>query len=98
MRVGEGLIACTPAANRDPAMFEDPDRFDVRRANARSHLSFGHGIHVCLGQQLVRVELGIIFQRLFSRFPNLRLATEVDQLRFKTDEIVYGLYELPLSW
>jgi cytochrome P450 len=64
------------AANRDPAFFPDPDRFDVRRANARHHVAFAHGPHVCVGMHLARLEALTVAQRLFERLPGLRLDPE----------------------
>jgi cytochrome P450 len=77
---GVALPARTPimivpaAANRDPAVFENPDRFDVRRENAAQHLTFGWGIHRCLGAQLARLELQLVIHALVTRLPGLRLA------------------------
>jgi cytochrome P450 len=61
------------AANRDPATFPDPDRFDVRRANARLHVAFAHGPHVCIGMHLARLEAHTAVGRLLRRLPALRL-------------------------
>ena len=59
IRKGEGVFALNPAANRDPAVFPDPDTFDVHR-DASHHVAFGFGIHQCLGQILARMELQIV--------------------------------------
>jgi cytochrome P450 len=61
------------AANRDPAVFADPDRFDVRRENARLHVAFAHGPHVCIGMHLARLEAHTAVERLLRRLPALRL-------------------------
>jgi cytochrome P450 len=61
-------------ANRDPAHFPDPAVFDIRRPNARDHLSFSAGVHFCLGAALARMEAQTVLPRLFERFPHLRLA------------------------
>src|ERR1700751_3980144 len=67
------LLLLLGAANRDPTMFHDPERFDVGRANARDHISFGHGAHFCLGAPLARLEARVVLEELTSRFPALRL-------------------------
>jgi cytochrome P450 len=97
IRAGEGMILVNEAGNRDPATFTDPDNLDLRR-DARSHLSFGFGVHQCLGQPLARLELQIVFRTLFQRVPTLELATDLTQIPFKHDGFVYGVYELPVTW
>jgi cytochrome P450 len=74
IRADEPLFLLVGGANRDPAVFERPDAFDITRVNARDHLSFSTGIHVCLGAALARLELHIGLQSLFDRFPSLTLA------------------------
>lgn len=97
IREGEGVIALTPAANRDPAAFEAPDELDIERGS-RQHVAFGFGPHQCLGQNLARLELRIVFDTLFHRIPTVRLANSVEELRFKDDASIYGLHELPVTW
>ena len=70
---GEAVFALVGAANRDPEQFPDPERFDVRREGAHRHLSFGMGIHFCLGMPLLRLEAELAFNALLERFPALRL-------------------------
>ncbi len=70
---GADLLVCIGAANRDPAHFAQPDRFDVRRANARDHLSFGGGAHLCLGAPLARLEARVVLEELTAALPWLRL-------------------------
>ncbi|AVT34271.1 cytochrome P450 [Plantactinospora sp. BC1] len=97
IRAGEGVITLANAANRDPAAFTDGDTFDIDRG-ARHHIAFGFGAHQCLGQNLARVELQIVFDTLFARIPDLRLAVPADELSFKDDSTVYGLHSLPVTW
>ena len=78
---GADVIVAIGAANRDPAVFDDPEVFDLRRRNAREHLSFGFGPHICLGAPLARLEAAVVFEELISRQPNLRLV-EDQQFQF----------------
>jgi cytochrome P450 len=70
---GELVRVSIAAANRDPVVFADPDRFDVRRSNARLHVAFAHGPHVCIGMHLARLEAHTAVRRLLQRLANLRL-------------------------
>jgi cytochrome P450 len=97
VRAGETLSLSLPAANRDPERFSDPDKFDITRS-ANGHLSFGHGVHQCLGQQLARIEMRIAYARLFEEFPDLRLAVPVEEVPLRTDMGIYGVHELPVEW
>jgi cytochrome P450 len=97
IRAGEGVVASTMAANWDSGTFADADRLDIERG-ARHHVAFGYGPHQCLGQNLARQELEIVFETLFRRIPNLRLAAPIDEIPFKDDGIVYGAYEVPVTW
>lgn len=84
------------AADRDPAVFDDPDRLDVTRAPKR-HVAFGHGIHFCLGAPLARLEGQIAIGGLLARFPDLALAVPPGDLRHhRTGSIVRGLTTLPI--
>jgi cytochrome P450 len=97
VRAGEGVLALSNSANHDPEVFDDPDALDIERG-ARHHVAFGFGAHQCLGQNLARMELQIVFDTLFRRIPGLQLAAPIDELPFKDDASIYGLYELPVTW
>ncbi|MEU1879832.1 cytochrome P450 [Streptosporangium sp. NPDC020072] len=97
IRRGEGVIAVKSTANRDPAVFADPDVLDVHR-DARHHVAFGYGAHQCLGQSLARVELQVVFGTLFRRVPTLALAVPPQELTFKPDAVFYGVRDLPVTW
>ncbi len=75
LRQGELVFQMLNAANRDPAYFDDPDRFDIRRQKNR-HIAFGLGIHFCVGALLARTEGQIVFSTVMRRLPNLRMVEE----------------------
>ncbi|MBV2366992.1 cytochrome P450 [Streptomonospora nanhaiensis] len=92
---GQQVFQILPAANRDPRVFADPDTYDPWRPNARSHLSFLHGPHHCIGSGLARLEGRIMFTRLLERFPGIRLAG--DPVRFTRNKATRGLALLPVT-
>jgi len=92
----ESIIALLGAANRDPAQYQDPDRLDVGRPNVRP-MSFGGGIHHCLGAQLARLEAELVFTALVERLPNLELP-EKDQPAWRRSFTLRGLTTLPAVW
>ncbi|MEZ5997907.1 MAG: cytochrome P450 [Hyphomonas sp.] len=73
---GEKVVMYYPAANRDPAKFPDPHRFDITRENAREHLSFGYGPHVCLGQRVANMQLEAAYRQILARFPDAKWTGE----------------------
>jgi cytochrome P450 len=97
IREGSTVVVSMLAANHDPKRFDDPDTLDVHR-KARGHLSFGHGIHQCLGQQLARIEMRAGFGGLLRRFPTLKLAIAAGEVKLKSDMNIYGVHELPVTW
>jgi len=97
IRAGQPVVASLAAANRDPQHFPDPDALDLSRQYS-PHLAFGHGVHQCLGQQLARVEMKAGFTALLGRFPSLRLAVPLEQVRMRDDMFIYGVHQLPVTW
>ncbi len=91
------LLLLIGSANRDPAVFPDPDRFDIRRPNAREHLSFGVGVHNCLGAPLARLETRIVLDEVSQRLPSLRLA-ENAEFKFPPSISMRGPLSLPVAW
>jgi cytochrome P450 len=97
IRRGQHVIAWLAAANRDPARFTDPDRFDVHRGDKHPdnhRLAFGSGIHACLGGPLARMEAEIVFTTLARRLVEPQLVA--DPPRYRTD-VFRSLAELPLT-
>jgi cytochrome P450 len=78
---GDKIYLSYPAANRDPELFSDPDRFDITRANANRHLSFGTGAHVCIGARLARTQLRLLLEQIVTRIPDIRPARAPKYLR-----------------
>jgi cytochrome P450 len=94
---GEVVLPLSRAADRDPSVFSEPDRFDVERAPA-SHLGFGAGPHHCLGAPLARIELQESLRALITRLPGLALDVPPVELRFKPGMVIRNLRELPIRW
>ena len=96
MMPGDLAVLLLGAANHDPAAFEEPDRLDLTRANASSHVSFGHGIHFCLGAPLARLEGRIALNALLESFPDLE--ADLSHLEWKPSLVLRGVESLPVSW
>jgi cytochrome P450 len=94
---GEGVLVSLNIANRNPAIFAGPDQLDICR-DARGHVAFGFGVHQCLGQNLARVELQVVYGTLYRRIPTLKLATDLANIPFKDNSLNYGVDELPVTW
>ncbi|HEX5118031.1 MAG TPA: cytochrome P450 [Pseudonocardiaceae bacterium] len=97
IRAGEGVVGEALSANRDDRVFTDPEALDLDRGRT-NHVAFGFGPHQCLGQNLARKELQIVFDTLVRRVPTLALAADVVDLPYKDDATIYGVYELPVTW
>jgi len=97
VRRGQMLFACLASANSDDSRFKSADRLDLRREPNR-HVAFGAGIHYCLGAKLSSVETEIALRRLFTRFPNLRLAADRSDIRYSARFGTRALLSLPVNW
>lgn len=95
VKAGQHIIVAVAAANRDPAQFPNPDTFDIGRANASQHLTFGTGVHRCLGAQLAQSELRIGVRTLIERLPGLRVNGPLEQHQYDRWR---GLQSLPVAW
>lgn len=91
---GDTVLLALAAANRDPAVFSEPARFDITR-DASAHLSFGHGIHHCVGAALARLEGRVTFETLATRLARMELST--DELVYKENFVARGLASLPVT-
>jgi cytochrome P450 len=93
LRRGTPVVTLLAAANRDPAVFNEPNRFDIGRPNSREHLSFAAGVHYCLGAGLARLEGQIALRALYERYPGLTVAGEV---RYCPSRVIRGPRHLPV--
>ena len=91
---GDRVLMLYQSANRDDAVFAEPDRFDVTRS-PNPHLAFGIGPHFCLGANLARLEIRIMFERLLERLPDIRLAGSVERLR---SNFINGIKHMPVRF
>ncbi|MEB4209159.1 cytochrome P450 [Mycobacterium sp. 94-17] len=97
VEAGDLVLLSHAAAQHDPSAFDDPDRVDITRP-APKHLAFGHGTRHCIGAPLARIELNAVIYQLAKRFPTMRLAVDLEELRMNTDLLFGGLAELPVRW
>ena len=92
------MLLLYPSANRDERAFEDADRFDVRR-QPNDHVAFGgFGRHLCLGAQLARLELRVLFEELLMRLPDLELADPDTELPRRRGNFVLGIESMPVRF
>jgi cytochrome P450 len=94
---GARLFILYESGNHDETQFSEPDRFDIRRADAKKHLAFGKGIHFCVGAALAKLEGRIAFEQLLQRLPNLRLRTDEPAVR-RPYLMLRGFEHLPIAW
>ena len=93
---GQSVVCLLGSANHDPAIYQDPDRLDITRRDVRP-LSFGGGIHYCVGAQLARIEGEIAIATLLRRLPNLQL-DDIDNPDWRQTFVLRGLNKLPANW
>lgn len=91
---GRAVLAVLGGANRDPAVFEEPARFDVRRPNAHDHVAFSAGVHYCVGASLARLEAAVALRLLYERFPDLHVAGEPER---RETRVLRGYERLPVA-
>ena len=96
-RAGDPVLVVLAAADRDPARFAEPDTLDLSRRD-NQHLGYGHGIHYCLGAPLARLEGRTALATLLTRLPDLRLAADPAELRWRGGLIMRGLRTLPVEF
>ena len=96
IKAGDLVLPLLAAANRDPEIFTEPDQFDLQR-DARKHLAYGKGVHVCLGAPLARIEAQEVISAMLRRFTNIELACRPDSLQWREDLALRGLRELPVK-
>ena len=94
---GQELLLLYASANRDEAVFENPELFDITR-NPNPHMAFGFGAHFCLGNQLARLELRVMVERALARMPDLRLAVDRAALRRRPANFISGIEEMPVEF
>ncbi|MGW0701782.1 cytochrome P450 family protein [Streptomyces sp. NPDC002867] len=94
---GQLVLVTLADADRDPARYPEPDRFDIRR-DTRGHLAFGHGIHYCLGAPLARLEARVAIRSLLERCPDLVLDAHPAALAWRTGMLIRGPESLPVRW
>ncbi|MFI6522715.1 cytochrome P450 [Spirillospora sp. NPDC050679] len=94
---GVQVLLHADSAGHDETVFPEPERFDIRRANARDHMVFGYGVHHCVGAALSRLKMQIAFEQLVERMPDLRLAPGVVPVHRKS-LVGRGLVALPVEW
>ena len=94
---GDEVLLFYPSANRDERVFDRPDTFDIRR-DPNPHLAFGNGAHHCLGANLARLEISVMFDTLLDRIGDIELAVPRDQLQFRPSSFTSGLEGLPIRF
>ena len=92
---GEKIIMWYGAANRDPKIFSDPDKFDIERENAKKHLAFGYGRHLCLGKHMANMQLIEVYKQILERFPDMH---QSDEWKVVPNNFTHSISEMPVSF
>lgn len=92
---GEKVVMYYCSANRDAAVFENPDSFDIERSNADKHIAFGYGPHTCIGKQVAKLQLEAVYRQMFARFPDIRQAGPKD---VAPNNFVYAIRSMPVEF
>jgi cytochrome P450 family 142 subfamily A polypeptide 1 len=97
IHAGQELLLLYPSANRDETVFDDPETFDITRS-PNPHMAFGFGAHFCLGNQLARLELRVMVERLLARLPDLHLAVDRADLPRRKANFISGIEAMPVEF
>jgi cytochrome P450 len=92
---GANLLVLVASANHDPAVFPEPETLDIHRPNAKEHIGFGYGAHICLGAPLARLEVRIMFEQILARFPDMEFAAPYVRQR---NNFVNGIASMPVRY
>ena len=91
----EKVVLYYGAANRDPKIFSNPDKFDIERENAKKHLAFGYGRHLCLGKHMANMQLIEVYRQILERFPDMH---QSDEWKVVPNNFTHSISEMPVSF
>ena len=91
----EKVVLYYGAANRDPDIFKNPDAFDIERENAKKHLAFGYGRHLCLGKHMANMQLAEVYKQILARFPDMQ---QSDDWKVVPNNFTHSISEMPVSF
>jgi cytochrome P450 len=97
-RRGQTIVLVLAGANRDPAVFDNPNEFLISRENARKNIAFGYGAHHCIGAQLARLEAEILWRELFVRFPRVQDWQLEGPVTKRAGKTIRGLEYMPMRF
>jgi cytochrome P450 len=91
----EKVVMYYGAANRDPEIFDNPNKFDIERENAKKHLAFGYGRHLCLGKHMANMQLSEVYKQILTRFPDMH---QSDEWKVVPNNFTHSISEMPVSF